>query len=143
VRAPSPAWRSWNLNHCWPGPGALAPVLEALAEGWCPHLRAVDLTTAEVTEAEMLPLLRAVGEGRFPEVRSLSFNDNQIGGAGMQALVEAMGRGQGIEELSIYGSSLTEQDFLLLVGRMRSAPPAIWGASCTDQTSGSVHVTSG
>jgi hypothetical protein len=104
-----------NLNSCYPGLGALAPLVEALAEGWCPHLQAVDLTRVQVTEAEMLPLLRAVGEGRLREVRSLSFQ-NQIGGAGMQALVEAMGRGQEIEELSIYGSSLTEQDFLLLVG---------------------------
>jgi hypothetical protein len=118
-----PGFAALKLNYCPAGPGVVAAIVEALAEGTgCPSLQAVDLSSANLTEGEMLPLLRAVGERRLGEVRSLRFGDKQLGGAGMQALVEAMPRGQRIDELSIHGGPSTEQDLLHLVGWRGCAP---------------------
>jgi hypothetical protein len=115
--------KALKLESCGGGLGVAAGLMEALAEGGCPSIQALDLSRTSVREENVLPLLTAVGERRLPHFKNLNHNVGQLGHAGMVALSEAMCQGQEIEELSITNRSsgylgpdlLTEQDYLLLV----------------------------
>jgi hypothetical protein len=105
-------------------PGSAAGFVEALAEGVCPSLQALDLScTSGVEEGDMLPLLTALGERRLRHLKSLTLSRVQVTSAGMVALSKAVLQGQRFEELSFNSSRyvwgqqdlLNEQDLLLLV----------------------------